>query len=202
MDKKRIKDIRTSHIDAIRKKLETKGLTKQTENGCSPRTIKLLLLSVLKPIFQYAVENSVIDSIPKITIPKQKKKKKIVTNGSAKLSLLYKTIMTIYKDDGFYRALFLFALFGRRFNEIATLKWSDIDILNRTYTIRAENNKIGTEQTYELPQVIAEALSHVKTDDGLIFKSPVTGRKISTPKRQLAKLKKASGIEELTIPLL
>lgn len=199
LGKKRIKDIRTSHIDVIRKKLETKGLTKQTENGCNPRTIKLLLVSILKPILQYAVDNKVIDSLPIIIVPKQSRKKKIVKDAKNKLTLLYKTIMTIYADNGFYRALFLFSLFGRRFNEIATLQWNDIDILNNTYTIRAINCKIGEEQIYELPAPIAEALSDIKTDGNLVFESPVTKRKISTPKRQLDKLKKATGIEELTM---
>jgi integrase len=154
---------------------------------------------VLKPILEYAVENKAIDAIPKISIPKQNKKKKVVTNASAKLALLYKTIMRVYKDNGFYRALFLFALFGRRFNEIATLKWSNINTLNHTYTIEAENNKIGIEQTYELPVPIAEALSHIKTDGGFVFQSQITNHKISTPKRQLEKLKKGSGVKELTM---
>ncbi len=139
------------------------------------------------------------DSLPIILVPKQSRKKKIVKDAKNKLTLLYKTIMTIYADDGFYRALFLFSLFGRRFNEIATLQWSDIDILNNTYTVRAENCKIGEEQVYELPTPIAEALSDIKTDGNLVFESSVTKGKISTPKRQLVKLKKATGIEELTM---
>ena len=199
LGKKRIRDIRTSHIDAIRKQMEIKGHTKQTQNGCSPRTIKLILISILKPILQYAVDNKAIDSLPIIIVPKQNRKKKIVSNAKNKLSILYKTIMTLYKDDSFYRTIFLFALFGRRFNEIATLEWRDIDMLNNTYTIKAKNSKIGEEQTYELPSPIAQALQSLKTDGELVFPSSITNHQISTPKRQLSKLKKATGIEELTM---
>ncbi len=199
LGKKRIRDIRTSHIDVIRKQMETKGFTKQTENGCSPRTIKLILITILKPILQYAVDNKAIDSLPIIGVPKQNRKKKVVSDAKNKLSILYKTIMTLYKDDSFYKAIFLFALFGRRFNEIATLEWQDIDILNNTYTIKANNNKIKEEQTYELPGQIAHALQDLKTDSILVFPSPMTGRKISTPKRQLTKLRQATGIKELTM---
>ena len=67
--------------------------------------------------------------------------------------------MNIYKDDGFYRGLFLFALYGRRWNEIRTLQWSDINFKQNTYTIRAENNKINENQTYELPEPITQAIA-------------------------------------------
>ena len=36
-------------------------------------------------------------------------------------------------------ALFLFALYGRRWNEIRTLCWEDIDFQKEVYTIRKEN---------------------------------------------------------------
>lgn len=48
--------------------METKGYTKQTQNGCSPRTIKKVLIQTLKPIMQYAYDNKVITDIPKIEL--------------------------------------------------------------------------------------------------------------------------------------
>lgn len=198
--KKCISNIRQVDIDHLRKQMERQGHSKQTKNGCSPRTIRKLLLQILKPIMEYAKENRVIDIIPKIQPPKLNHKKKIVDDAGTKLTSLYKTIMNLYKDDPFYRALFLFALYGRRWNEIRTLLWSDIDFLDSHYTIRAENNKIGRDQTYELPVPIAEAL-HKITDDkqGLLFKSPRTGNELFTPKKQLAKLKEKAEIPELTM---
>ena len=74
--KKRLKDIKTIHIDNLRKSMEQKGFSKQTENGCSPRTIKKVLHQILRPILQYAVDNKVLKDIPKIKIPPQKKVKK------------------------------------------------------------------------------------------------------------------------------
>ena len=47
---KRIKDIRQVDIDSLRKSMEQKGRSKQTQNGCSPRTIKKVLVQILKPI--------------------------------------------------------------------------------------------------------------------------------------------------------
>jgi len=196
--KKKIKDIKSVHIDAIKRGMETVGFSKQNENGCSPRTIKKVLAQVIKPILQYAVDNDAIAKVPAITLPKQTAGKKSVTNATETLSTLYKTINTLYADDSFYRALFMFALYGRRLNEILTLEWSDINFLNSTYTIREENSKT-IEQTYDLPPVIAEALSSVTADrTGLVFVSPKTHKKLSPPKRQLARVKATSGVEDLT----
>lgn len=198
--KKRIKDIRQVDIDTLRKNMETQGVSKKTVNGCSPRTIKKVLMQIIKPILQYALDNKVLSDLPTIKPPKQNRQKKIVTEAGTKLATLYKTIMTLYADDPFYRALFLFALYGRRWNEIRTLQWSDIDFLNNRYTIQADNNKIGQFQTYDLPVPIAEALSFINTDRmGLVFRSPRTGEELFTPKKQLAKLKEAAGIPELTM---
>ena len=198
--KKRIKDIRKVHIDNLKKQMETKGFTKQTENGCAPRTIRKVLVQSLRPILEYAVENKVLEDIPTITVKLPKNKKKTVSSASQKLAALYKAIMEVYDNDPFYRGLFLFALYGRRWNEIATLEWRDIDFLNNTYTVRAENNKIGEEQTYDLPPVILEAINQI-TDEkaGLVFKSPITGKKLYSPKKQLAKLRDFVDIPELTM---
>jgi len=197
---KRIKDIRKVHIDNLKKKMETKGFTKQTKNGCSPRTIRKVLVQSLRPILEYAVENKVLEDIPTITVKLPKNKKKTVSSASQKLTALYKGIIEIYDNDPFYRGLFLFALYGRRWNEIATLEWRDIDFLNNTYTVRAENNKIAEEQTYDLPPVILEAINQIIDEKiGLVFKSPVTGNKLYSPKKQLAKLREFVDIPELTM---
>jgi len=200
LGKKKIKDIRTVHIDDIRKKMQEKGHSKQTQNGCSPRTIKKVLSQTLKPILQYAVDNKVLDSLPKISIPKQHKPRKKVTDAQEKFKSLFTTIMDLYKDDPFYRALFLFAWHGRRWNEIKTLQWTDIDFQNEQYTIQAENNKISETQTYQLLAIMKDSLLAIMDDHvGLVFKSQITDNALSTPKRQLQKIKEITAIKELTM---
>ena len=196
--KKKINAIKTAHIDAIKRGMETIGFSKQNADGCSPRTIKKVLAQVIKPILQYAVDNDALAKVPKITLPEQKARKKTVKNATETLATLYTTIGSLYHDDAFYRALFYMALYGRRLNEILTLEWSDINFLNATYTIREENSKT-IEQTYDLPPAIAEALEAIATNRvGLVFASPVNGKKLSPPKRQLARVKTSSGVEDLT----
>lgn len=198
---KKIKDIKKVHIDAIRVSMEQRGHSKQTANGCSYRTIKKVILQTLKPILKYAFDNNVISNLPPFDLPPSSKKtKRVVKNASQKLATLYNIIIDLYKEDSFYRALFLFALFGRRWNEIRTIEWSDIDLQNNTYTIRAENNKINEEQTYSIPLPILSALNEIKDDHvGLVFKSSITTSTLSTPKRQLTKIKENANIPELTM---
>lgn len=198
--KKRIKDVRQVDIETLRKSMETKGHSERTKNGCSPRTIKKVLLQILRPIMQYAIDNKVLYDLPNIKAPKLNRQKKIVEDAGTKLATLFKTIMITYADEPFYRALFLFALYGRRWNEIRTLQWSSVNFLTNRYTIRAENNKIGQNQTYELSAPIAEALSCMQDDrSGLVFKSPVTGTELYPPKKQLTKIKDTAKIPELTM---
>ena len=200
--KKKIKDIRKVHIDQLKKDMATSGQSERTKAGCSPRTIKKVLVECLKPILTYAVENKALEDIPTIKAPKQNRQKKTIDDGGKKLSLLYTAIFKLYKDDGFYRALFLFALYGRRWNEIRTISWSDIDIVNSKYTIKAKNNKIGQDQTYGLPEPIKEALNDILDDKvGLVFKSPVTGKELHPPKKQLQKIKDEVDMPELTMHL-
>lgn len=198
--KKRIKDIKKIHIESVVNSMRKKGGSRQNKNGCAPRTIKKALSEVLRPILKYAVDNDVIVKMPVFPEVKINRKKKIVNNASETFSTLYKTINELYKDDPFYLTLFLFLYFGRRWNEVRTLKWSNIDLVHNTYTIKAEHNKIGQDQTYDIPLPIRasmEKLSDAKT--GLVFKSPVTGKELYSPKIQLAKIRKVSGVEQLTL---
>ena len=177
------------------------GKTKQNEVGNSHRNIVKCLRQVLKPIMEYAMVNGAIDRLPPIEIPKQEiKTKKFVTKPIDKLKMLHHTILEIYKDEPFYRALFLFALFGRRWNEIRTLEWQHINFNDNTYVIMAEHNKIGIDQYYDIPLVIREALLEFRdTEHSLVFASPLTGKELSSPRWQLDKIKKITGIEELTM---
>lgn len=198
--KKKIKDIRLADIDNLKVGMNKEGFSKQTKNGCSPRTQKKILIQILKPILVYAQDNKLLTDIPTIKAPTQTNNKKIVTEPIETIIKLYKSIHTLYEDNSFYRALFLFALYGRRWNEIRTIEWSDVNFLNNQYTIRAANNKIGSAQTYDLPADIVESLQGIQDNNkGLIFKSPITGKELHSPKKQLAHIKKDSGVTELTM---
>lgn len=200
LGKKKVKDIRRVHLDTLVTAMKKKGHTKQTAEGCSNRTIKKVLIETLKPILQYSVDNNILLKLPSLPTVKLNRKKRIVTDGGQKLVTLFNTINDLYRNDPFYQSLFLFLLFGRRWNEVRTLKWTDINLRDNKYTIRAENNKIGENQTYDLAAYIAKALQEIKDDrEGLVFKSPVTNKELYPPKVQLSKIRDKSQVEELTL---
>ncbi len=196
---KAVSKITLNDMNSIKTTMEKKGLSKQTENGCSSRTINKVLIQTLMPILQYAMDNNAIDKLPPFKKIKNTATKKEVENGTKTLVTLFKAIMTRFTNVPYYRAMFLFALYGRRWNEIATLRTNDINIEHMTYTIRAENSKINKNKTFALPQPILAALLELQPDDGLVFKSPKTGGRAWTPKKQLQKLKEDTGIKELTM---
>jgi len=200
---KRISSITENSIDTMRANMEKTNYHQYKKGGNSIRSIEKVLFQVLKPILTYAKSNGAIDKIPPITIPNRPKKsqrKKRVTDASNKLLSLHGAIHTRYANDPFYRALFLFAFNGRRWNEIKTLEWESIDLNSSKYTIEAEHNKIGEAQDYFLSDEIKAALKEMQTNrEGLVFVSPVTGKALDTPRRQLTKIKDDTGIEELTM---
>lgn len=198
--KKRIKDIKKVHIETVVNSMRKKGASRQTKNGCSPRTIKKALSEALRPIFKYAVDNDVILKMPVFPEIKINRKKKLVRNASETFIILYKTINDLYKDNPFYLTLFLFLYYGRRWNEVRTLEWSDINFEHNIYTVRAENNKIGQDQSYDIPLPIRNSIIKIPDNRiGLIFKSPITGKELHPPKMQLSKIKQSSKVEQLTL---
>lgn len=200
LGKKKIKDIKKVHLDALVSNLRKNGKSKQNKNGCSPRTIKKVIVETLKPILQYAVDNGVLDKLPVFPIIKLNRKKKLVSDAGMKLASLFTAINDLYNDNPFYRGLFLFALYGRRWNEIRTLEWKDINFTLNRYTIRSENNKIEEDQTYDLPLPLIDSLQKIKDNkNGLVFKSPKTQKELHVPKFQLAKIKEKANIPELTM---
>jgi integrase len=187
---KQIEKIKKMDIDKILKDLYSRGL--------SPRTQKTIL-EVLKPCFNFAIDNKIMKENPikniTVKVPNQKK---IVTNASELFKKVYEGIKIYYKDESFYQALFLFGFTGRRKAEILNLKWDNIDFISDYYWI--EDTKNDDKQKYPLPPYIKDQLLSIEDDKkGLVFKSPVTGKKIVNIDRQMRQLKKFIEIDELSL---
>lgn len=186
---KAIKNIKPMQINKIINEMDKKRL--------SPRTQKSIL-EVLKPMFRFALENKMIQSVPtsfiNVKIPNQKK---VVTGASELFNKVYQGIISLYQDEPFYQALFLFGLTGRRKSEILNLKWENIDFKEDYYWITDTKN--DDNQKYPLAPMVKTQLLQFKELKGLVFPSPVNGKVITNVDRQMRHLKKHTGIDILSL---
>lgn len=68
------------------------------------------------------------------------------------------------------REIFMFLMHGRRFGEIVTLEWKDINFDESTYIVRALNNKARIDMIYHLSDRLKEVLEAIGVkDNGYIF---------------------------------
>jgi integrase len=166
-------------------------------NGKSPRTSDKVKKQT-SPVFRYAVSNGYIEKNPAtdIKIPKYDNAR-VFEIDMDKAQKLFRLVSEY--PDLFYRALFLFLFEGRRKNEVLTLEWKDIDLQNNRYFIRAQNNKVRKTMEYILPNHIKELIMAFEDRDGLVFKSPVTGKKLNNFDRRWKALLKEAGIENMRL---
>nr|WP_049752213.1 site-specific integrase [Sulfurimonas denitrificans] len=77
-----------------------------------------------------------------------------------------------------------------------TLHFEDIDFENKLYTVRDKNNKTRKNMTYMLDDELIEHLEIIRESKGLIFKSPITGEKLTAiPKKLWARIQEEVGIK-------
>ena len=160
---KKLDEILPMHISTCMKKQEKKGL--------HPRTIKTTL-EILRPLYKEAIINRFVMYSPceglKVKIPKSKK---IVTDASDKLSEIHNVILDIFKYDNYYRALYLFALMGRRKGEILSLRWKNVSFIHN-YVVLTDTKNDEVQKMY-LPPLIRDALKTFYDPSSVwVFASP------------------------------
>ena len=101
---KKIDTLKELHFKRVMKAMEDKGLKPKTVKG---------ILEIVKPLFHFAMRNKLIKESPvsylNVKIPNQKK---IVTGATELFNQIYQGIISLYKNEPFYRALFLFGFTG------------------------------------------------------------------------------------------
>lgn len=203
---KKIKAIRATHISAIlEKSYKLDRLTREPILDKSGKKIpsglrvKKAIHEVLTSIFTRALQDEIINELPIKAHHNIKRdygsEKKIVSDAEIKYRAVHRAIHELFKDDPKHRALFLLGFYGRRRNEVLTLKWSDISENDNTYIIRAENSKVNKDMKFTLPDDVAKALNELrpKRDSEYIFSSNV---KPSVPLTNITHYSKK--IKELT----
>lgn len=118
-----ISDVKPIHCQNIINELNN---TKRLKSS----SIELVKI-ILKMIFQFAVDNEIIQNNPvKVQIPKkEKKERRVLTKNEQSLFLEYTKKLVHYNTYAFVLQT------GLRCGEVTGLKWSDVDFKNRTITI-------------------------------------------------------------------
>ena len=169
---------------------------------------------ILQPLFNLAIEDEliVLTPIKKTHVPvrKQLEEKKIIINAEVKLRYIYQAIHTYFgtnqtikinnhptikevscKDNPHHLALFLFGFHGRRLNEVTSLKWNDINFINRSYIVRASSSKVNLDMTFQLTEDIKNVLDRVEISSGHVFH-------VKQVQRHYEKIRAISGIPDFT----
>ncbi|WP_323594849.1 tyrosine-type recombinase/integrase [Aliarcobacter butzleri] len=96
-------------------------------------------------------------------------------NNERGLELTLEEIKDLFKELKDYpispvREIFMFLMHGRRFGEVVTLEWADINFEENTYTVRALNNKARVDMIYHLSKRLKDVLENIGIkNSGYVF---------------------------------
>lgn len=161
-------DLSKTPIDKITTKQLQAIVNEILNSGMSPRTAKSVK-ETMRPLFkQYVLEGTLkLNPADLIQIPKFDNEV-TVDLSDEKIKELY-DILYNYPIEPF-RSMFVWLSHGRRLNEILSLEWTDINMDNRTYTIKFENNKGRKPMTYKLGDELLETLNIIGIEkNGYVF---------------------------------
>lgn len=182
--KLKVKEVKPAHFTSFNK----------TITHLAPATRKRAY-EILQPLFRLAIEDEIIVRTPiktvHIPVRNQLSEKKVVTDAVTKYKKLHTTIHNLFLNNPHHRAIFLFGFYGRRLNEVLSLSWSDVDLINNQYTVRGKNSKINTDMTFSLAPDVKDALLEFTDVDGEIFN-------ISEVQHYYKTIREHSDIEEFT----
>lgn len=76
-----------------------------------------------------------------------------------------------HHEHPYYQKIFVWLMHGRRFGEVSSLEYSDINIEDGEYTIQKKNNKARVPMTYKLTKWQRDTLPETLPEEGLVFPS-------------------------------
>lgn len=179
-----IKNIKTDHIQ--------KAVNKILKDGKSARVAEKIK-QLMRPLLNYAMDLDLIEKnvALKVTIPKYDNSVDFNLSDN-KARKLFKNILDY--PEPLYRGIMLFLINGRRFNEVVTLLWENIDLENQTYTIVGKYAKSRKNNTFHLSNELIEVLSEQQGNNSIyVFPSINDTKKplnITTFRRHWNKLTK------------
>jgi len=165
LGKTQIQNVKTSDIQRI--------VNKMLKDGKKPRTAQTIK-QILRPLFNYAIDLDIIQINPaiKVTIPSFDNTMNFELSDEKRADL-YQAILKYQYPK--YRGIMLFLYFGRRLNEVLTLKWMNVNFTSNIYTIEDVYSKIRKRQEFPLLDPLRNFLDKYDNKrNGYIFKGVKT----------------------------
>ncbi|MFV0482361.1 MAG: tyrosine-type recombinase/integrase [Campylobacteraceae bacterium] len=141
--------------------------------GYKPRT-SLSIKQILRPLFNYAIDINLTQVNPaiKVIIPSFDNTVDFQLSDENRIKL-YQAIQNYEYDK--YKGIMLFLYFGRRLNEVLTLKWENIKFEQNSYIIEDQYSKIRRRQEYPLIKPLEVFLNDFGVQSsGFVFKGETT----------------------------
>jgi integrase len=136
--------------------------------GNSPRTAKTVK-DILSPTFKFGIRNNYCRNNPAndINIPKFDNQR-YFTIETKQAQKIYDIIIHYPKLS--VKGIFIFLLHGRRKKEVLNLKWENINISQKLYTLRDRQNKSRKNLVFPLSNLQIQILKEIGIrDKGYIF---------------------------------
>lgn len=174
-----LKELHNLNIINIKTNDIQRAVNKILKDGKSAR-LSQKIKQLMRPLLKYAIDLDLIDKnvALKVTIPK--------FDNTIDFSLTPEKAKELYKNIleypiPIYRGIMLFLMNGRRFNEVITLLWENIDLENGTYTIVGKYAKNRKKYTFHLSNELIEILNQIQGNKSIyVFPS------INNPEKTLA----------------
>ncbi|HBQ61264.1 MAG TPA: hypothetical protein DD671_17015 [Balneolaceae bacterium] len=166
------------------------------------------LQAILSGIFQHAknrewVSTNIAREISIKSKPRKKENKYKWQNTDlceSDIKTLWKAFDEHAEPVGSYLKMLL--LLGQRSGETRLMKWDDIDLENKSWTIPASDTKNGTSNFVPLPNMTLQILEDAKpwTNGKFVFESQVKkGQPIGSQQKAAQRIRKKSGVKAFNL---
>jgi integrase len=175
--------------------------------GLKPKTVKNIK-DLLQAFYKMAIKLEYTDKNPLLDVELPRYDNKRHFNYSTEVQKEFiKTIVNF--DEPIYSDMFFFLLHGRRLNEVLSLEWEMVDMVQRIYYIPARINKAKKNQSHNMTDQLFARLQTLQFDaleeqetaflSGIIFKNPRTDKAYVDISKAWKRLLKSGNLPHIRI---
>ena len=159
----KIEALRTCHIDALRKEL--------TEKGLAAATVRLILALIRQIVFWGAKHGfNRQPMLHELYFPMPKVDNLITENLTDEQLFTFLTALDNYPEKTVAASMKLALLTGIRRFALFSLRWDDVDFINKHICLRGEHAKNGKTEFIPLTPAVEELLNNIQpVESELIF---------------------------------